>query len=191
MGRNTHESIGKVLPNRENIVISRRDLSDRKNLFWAKDKETAVLMADIFSIIREKKEFFVIGGEMIFHMFFEKQKGVDRIHETLIFGGDKIKGDSYFNTVLDKRIWRTRYEEEIPPSDVDEFPSRYIIHENRRRVPRYQKSLEYYTGSDEVRNILDQYKDHNPAHEDRVVQIFEQQHFPKFFIEDIVDDESH
>lgn len=185
MGRNTHESIGNVLPNRENIVISRRKIEDRQNLYWAKDKETAVLMADVFSIIRGKKEFFVIGGEVIFHLFFEKQKGVDRIHETLVFGGDRIKGDAYFNIKIDKRIWKTKLEHEIPASDKDEFPSRYIIHENKRIVPRYQKSIEYFTGRDQLKKILDQYKYHNPSQEELVFEIFEQQNFPDFFTEEV------
>jgi hypothetical protein len=34
-----------------------------ENLIWASGREAALFAADIFSIIRGKEDFFIIGGE--------------------------------------------------------------------------------------------------------------------------------
>lgn len=60
MGRLTYESIGKALPNRRNIVLSRR------NGFEAEGCE---VMEDLFSAIKscqKNEEVFIIGGANIY-----------------------------------------------------------------------------------------------------------------------------
>lgn len=63
MGRNTYESIGKPLPNRRNIVIS-RDASK------VKDKLMAAGVARVYSSLQEAVEkesfFYLIGGGILY-----------------------------------------------------------------------------------------------------------------------------
>jgi dihydrofolate reductase len=72
MGRNTFASIGRPLPGRVNIVLSSQPLADGRNQFWdfgettllwAKSREDALFLADIISLVKEMKQFFVIGGQ--------------------------------------------------------------------------------------------------------------------------------
>src|SRR5215470_13252515 len=71
MGRKTFLSIGRALPGRVNIVLSRGAEFDPNNglwhhdetmLLWAENRESALFFADVISIAKEKSDFFVIGG---------------------------------------------------------------------------------------------------------------------------------
>ena len=64
MGRNTYESMGQALPDRENIILTRN--SDYK----ADDAKIFNNPADILSYIKNSnKEVFVIGGSQIADIF--------------------------------------------------------------------------------------------------------------------------
>ena len=178
MGRKTYESIGKPLPNRDNIIISRKDrLSNHENSYWVKDKETAILLADLFSITRGKSEFFVIGGSEIFSMFEDQL--FNKVHLTIVCSGDKIKGDSFFEYNFDKRVWRTLEELEVPASDVDEYPSRYVIYENRERKDRYRRSTEFLTDGEAVARFVENYKAQHESTNSKNVASISQETFPQ------------
>lgn len=59
MGRKTFESIGRPLPNRRNIVISR-------NADWHHDGVDAVTSLDAALLLADTEEVFVIGGAEIY-----------------------------------------------------------------------------------------------------------------------------
>lgn len=60
MGRKTFESIGKALPDRRNIVLTRQ-------VDWLpEDVDVANSIQDIFSYCRDEREIFVIGGAKIY-----------------------------------------------------------------------------------------------------------------------------
>lgn len=124
MGRKTFDSIGRALPDRLNVVLSREDGNAKHNLIWCKTIEDAMFWCDVHSILNNRKEFFVIGGENIFSIFEDL---FNRIHLTLVFSGGQIKGDSYFDYNFDGRKWKTIIEKEVGKSDYDEYPSRYIL----------------------------------------------------------------
>jgi len=60
MGRKTFESIGKVLPNRRNIVIS------RQSNYLAEGADVVSSLPDAFDLCEDESEAFVIGGAQIF-----------------------------------------------------------------------------------------------------------------------------
>lgn len=60
MGRKTFESIGKALPNRHNIVISRQ--SD----YFAEGTSVVSSLNEAFALCEDSDEAFVIGGAEIF-----------------------------------------------------------------------------------------------------------------------------
>ncbi|WP_442594337.1 dihydrofolate reductase [Neobacillus sp. D3-1R] len=86
MGRKTHESIGRLLPGRENIVITR-------NKEYECDGCTMFYSLDEFISYCESKdeEVFVIGGAEIFR---ELLPVVDRLYLTMIY--DEFEGDTFF-----------------------------------------------------------------------------------------------
>ncbi len=87
MGRKTFESIGRALPGRTNIVITR-------NTTWSAPDCVAVhSLSEAFEFARTKdsEEIFVIGGGEIYK---EALRHADRLYLTLI--DDATDGDVHF-----------------------------------------------------------------------------------------------
>ncbi|SFA74669.1 dihydrofolate reductase [Lentibacillus halodurans] len=87
MGRKTYEAIGRPLPNRNNVVISKQH-----NPFPG----GVDVIHDISTVLTWNKqhpadEFFVIGGGDIFKQFLPY---ADRMYVTLV--DDVFRGDTYF-----------------------------------------------------------------------------------------------
>lgn len=84
MGRKTYESIGKPLPGRTNIILTRdKNFKVENCLVYNK-------ISDVLEIF-EKNNIFVIGGGEIYKQFLDK---ADRIELTLIH--KNFDGDTYF-----------------------------------------------------------------------------------------------
>lgn len=79
MGRKTHESIGKNLPNRYNIVLSKSIHKNSKDISFFNN------IQDILSFCIEKKfqQVWVIGGETIYKQFLDLNI-VDEVYITEI-----------------------------------------------------------------------------------------------------------
>lgn len=80
MGRNTYESIGKPLPNRENIVISSSNIDGVKTL-----------SDPSLCIDNNSEEVFIIGGASIYKYFIPY---ADKLYLTEI--NDEKEADVYF-----------------------------------------------------------------------------------------------
>lgn len=72
MGRKTYESIGRPLPNRQNIVITRGD-------FKADGVASVHSLEEAYAAADPGKELFIIGGEQIYRLAIGS---VDRIFAT-------------------------------------------------------------------------------------------------------------
>ena len=81
MGRNTFDSIGRALPERDNIVLSRTQQLSHDQIFLANNKSDALRMAEDFAKSRGSEEIMIVGGEQIYRMFFDD---VSRIYVTLV-----------------------------------------------------------------------------------------------------------
>ena len=95
MGRKTFESIGKPLPNRNNLVVSRRDLSQIPGIRgFAK-----LMQAETW--VREQgfEELFVIGGEALYGEAMER---AERIYLTRVEA--EPEGDAFFPE-MDETRW--------------------------------------------------------------------------------------
>jgi dihydrofolate reductase len=86
MGRKTWESIGRPLPGRRNIVVSRN--AD----YELKGAELASSLDDALNQLSEAPRVFVIGGEQLFKQAFAK---ADRLYITEI-DIDIDEGDTFF-----------------------------------------------------------------------------------------------
>jgi dihydrofolate reductase len=89
MGRKTFESIGKPLPNRINIVISRNVNLEIAGCQVVNSLEAAVQVAKELS---EKEEIFIIGGEKIYQL---AGPIANRLYLTKV--DLSPKGDAYFD----------------------------------------------------------------------------------------------
>lgn len=139
MGRKTYESIGRPLPNRVNIILSRENGNNGPNLHWVKNRENALFLADIMTIMRGKSHFFIIGGSQIYATFEDL---VNRIHLTEVYT-DSLAGDAYFDQKFDYRKWRTVEERSFPKSSDDQYPFTISLLERRIKTVR-QHHLSYF-----------------------------------------------
>lgn len=182
MGSKTFYSIGKVLPKRENIVISRKQHNiSEKDLYWCNDKETALFLADIFSLAEQRKEIFVIGGQEMYKLF---ENVFNKIHLTEVFAGKKIRGDAYFEYKFDKRKWKTLVEDEIKASEEDQFPYRYTVYENKEEKNRFKWASEFLTDSKNILESVSKYKSEHPVYSKNVDSIMHQQFFPDLIVKE-------
>lgn len=99
MGRKTYESIGKALPNRTNIVVSRK-----KDWF----QEGVLIVGSIKEAVKFAKKIdeniFIIGGGNIYEQTMEI---ADRLEVTLV--KTQLKADTFFPKINSK-IWKLSEE---------------------------------------------------------------------------------
>lgn len=155
MGRNTFDSIGRPLPGRTNVVLSRRlpnnlemNIWDENetSLLWSQSKEDALFLGDIISLATDKKEIFVIGGEQMYALY---GKLCNRLHLTQIFVTLQPRaGDAKFEYPIDLRQWKMEAETEIPAGPHDDYPSRYEIYDRKFKTVRYVELEDYFTDSE-------------------------------------------
>jgi dihydrofolate reductase len=87
MGRKTFESIGKALPGRTTIVLSRNINNSTSQIPWVDDPNKALS----FASENNEKECFIVGGGEIYNLFSNK---ADKIYlSTVDFEGE---ADAYF-----------------------------------------------------------------------------------------------
>ena len=103
MGRKTFESIGKPLPGRENIVLTRN--KDYKSEGITVYNYPLPLVKAIF---RADKEVFIIGGEAIYKYFLPL---ADKLILTIVSG--KYDGDAFFPEFDSKDYNETNVEHVI------------------------------------------------------------------------------
>ncbi len=111
MGRKTHESIGRALPDRRNIVITRqRDYQPLDAAVEiAHDVDAAIALA---STDRNETELFIIGGATIYESAWPR---VDRLYLTRVHG--QFEGDTYWpppTLDFDLSDWTCRATENHP-----------------------------------------------------------------------------
>lgn len=115
MGRKTYESIGRPLPNRTNIILTRK-----------KDFKPAGCIVynninDVLSIF-DKSDVWVIGGGQVYKQFLEHANKIE-----LTFLDKEFDGDSFF-PILNKDDWEITNLEERSSDDLD---FKYITYERK------------------------------------------------------------
>lgn len=95
MGRKTFDSLGKALPGRKNIVITRQHSWKADNTVAVKNIEDALFVAKE----TDAKEVMVIGGGEIYKALFDKAQ---RIYLTRVEA--EPEGDTFF-PVLEQGQW--------------------------------------------------------------------------------------
>ena len=89
MGRNTFESIGRALPNRINIILSKDQNFSHKDVIVLKNREEALRYIE-----KNGKEVFIIGGQAIYEEFLPF---ADKIYLSRILGEKgQTEADRFF-----------------------------------------------------------------------------------------------
>ncbi len=119
MGRRTWESIGRPLPGRQNIVVSR-------NPGYSAPGATVVgSLDDAWRAAGDVDEACVIGGTSL---FAEALPLADRIHLTEVDA--EIEGDTYF-PAFDRSQWVEREVARQARDDRHAYPFRIVVLERR------------------------------------------------------------
>lgn len=118
MGRKTYESIGKALPNRTNIVISRK-----KNWF----EEGILIVGSIKEAVKFAKKIdenvFIIGGGNIYEQTMEI---ADKLEVTLVKA--ELKADTFFPKI-DPKIWKLTEEVFHEKDDKNQYDFSFQTYE--------------------------------------------------------------
>ncbi len=123
MGRKTWDSIGRPLPGRRSIVLTRDAGWSAAGAESASSIDAAVALCD------GGDEVFVIGGEQIFR---EALPRADAMHVTEI--DRDIDGDAYF-PVYDRSEWiETSRVSHVGGADGDPMPFAFVHYARRPRV---------------------------------------------------------
>jgi len=109
MGRTTFDAIGRALPGRQSIVLTRQ--AD----FAAEDCDVVSSIDAALDAAGDAEEVMVIGGGEIYRQFLPK---ADRIYMTRVQA--EIAGDTTFPE-LDMTEWSVVAVEEYPAGDEREF----------------------------------------------------------------------
>ena len=99
MGRKTWDSIGRPLPGRQNIVITRQPG------FAAEGCDVVTSVAGAISAAGNAAEVMVIGGSQIYELFLPR---ADRLYLTRVHA--EVEGDAFF-PVITEQEWRLVDEE--------------------------------------------------------------------------------
>ena len=124
MGRRTFESIGRPLPDRLNIVVTR-------DPDWSAEGVDAVRsLDDAFTLARVRgrcmsaaSEICVVGGGEIYRQAIDK---ADRLHVTHVLAS--IEGDTSFPPI-DPAVWRVVQAEDHPAGEKDSHATRHVVYE--------------------------------------------------------------
>ncbi|MEL4375687.1 dihydrofolate reductase [Brucella cytisi] len=125
MGRRTWESIGRPLPGRPNIVVTRDNGFQAEGASATGSLEEAIALGQKLAADLGVGEVCVIGGGEIYAQTLPL---ADRIHLTRVLA--EIDGDTHFPEI-DLQIWRVVSQEDVPAGDKDSHPTRYFVYEKR------------------------------------------------------------
>lgn len=121
MGRKTYASIGKALPGRDNIVITRAEDFSAENVFVVRSIEAAIDLAKERASASGADEICVIGGGEIYAQTLAM---ADRIYLTKVDAD--VDGDTWFPEI-DSRKWRAIRESACLKSERNEFACEFFI----------------------------------------------------------------
>jgi dihydrofolate reductase len=119
MGRKTFESIGKPLPGRQNIVLTRRPNYQHDGVTVVHDADAALTAAG------DAAEIMIIGGSDLFRLFLPRAR---RVHLTRVHGN--IEGDVMW-PALDEREWSVTGREVYPADDRHAHAMTFEVWEKR------------------------------------------------------------
>lgn len=124
MGRKTFESIGKPLPGRTNIVVTRQKNWSFAGVLVAKSVKEALEFGQQFRNEQGKlaEEVMVIGGAEIYRHALEI---ADRIYLTRI-DVNVEKGDAHFPELL---VNKWKLVSELPGDADASFPHKFLVYE--------------------------------------------------------------
>ncbi len=130
MGRKTFESIGKALPSRRNIVITRDTNYFAEGIDIVHSLEEALQISTTeqgrkFEENQEDLEVFVIGGGQIYADALPKAQRLYMTHVEAT-----LSADTYFPHI-DEKLWKKVSEEKHDKDSENEYAYTFILWEKK------------------------------------------------------------
>lgn len=120
MGRKTFESIGRPLPNRRNIILS-------KNLEAMDGCEIMRSADEVLELAKSTdEELFIIGGGQVYEQFLPF---ADKLYLTLVH--TEAEGDTFF-TDLNRDEWTEVARESFKADEKNEFDYEFVDYLRRK-----------------------------------------------------------
>lgn len=123
MGRKTFESIGKPLPGRRNIVISRDPSYQAEGIDVVTSLEDAISLGEDICLVNGQEEVMVIGGAQIYELALEK---ADRLYITHVDAN--VEGDAFFPEV-DWSSYSLIGEEAFAAQEPNPYDYRFSVYQ--------------------------------------------------------------
>jgi dihydrofolate reductase len=126
MGRKTYESIGRPLPGRTTVVLSRdAGVKLHDEVILTHTLNDALEAAKDAALGMGAQEAMIVGGADI---YFQSLPRVERLYLTLVHG--TFEGDAYF-PAYDRRDWGVIHEEHHPADDSNSAAYSFITLQRR------------------------------------------------------------
>lgn len=119
MGRKTYESIGKPLPGRTSVVVTRNANYAQPGVVVVNSLEAAI------SACGEDAEIFVIGGAELYRQAIDL---ADRIYLTEIDAD--ISGDAHF-TEFDRKLWQETERVSHAPDEKNLYHYHFLVFDRK------------------------------------------------------------
>jgi dihydrofolate reductase len=117
VGRKTYESIGKPLPGRQMIIVTRDHNYQAASCLVAHSLDEALTLAEA----RGESEVFIGGGAQI---YAEALARADRLYLTLVAA--TVAADTFF-PAFDESAWRVIETHHQPADERNQFPSTFKL----------------------------------------------------------------
>ena len=116
MGRNTFESIGKPLPNRRSVIITRNKDYQQEGCVVVHSLEEAI------ELMKDEEMAFIIGGAQIYQEAMQKQL-VDQLDITKVH--EDFEADVYFPEIKDSE-WTLFSNETHTPDEKNKYTYSFL-----------------------------------------------------------------
>jgi dihydrofolate reductase len=123
MGRKTYDSIGRPLPNRTNIVITRNSDFTAPGIKVVASLEAAIELAKEVNYINDVDEVMIIGGASIYESALPI---ADRLYLTHVHA--EVEGDAYFPEVNFQQ-WSETSREDYKASEKNPYDYSFVVYE--------------------------------------------------------------
>jgi dihydrofolate reductase len=113
IGRKTFDSVGKPLPNRRNIIVTRQDIT-------IEGCEVVKSIDEAIALCKGENEVFIVGGAEIYKQAMDK---TDKIYLTIVH--KTFDADAYFPEI-DHQKWKETEREDHQADEKNKIPYSFI-----------------------------------------------------------------
>ncbi|MEN8185819.1 MAG: dihydrofolate reductase [Bacteroidota bacterium] len=117
MGRKTFDSLGKPLPNRTTIIIT------RKNDYHVEGCLTANSLDEAIELARADKDPYILGGAEIYKQAMAVADKLD-----LTFIHHKFEADAFFPEI-DKSVWKETSRQDYKADEKNKYDYSFVSYE--------------------------------------------------------------